>query len=155
MLLRHGLAEAHGPLGDDASRRLTPQGELEVQRVAALLAARAPRPSALLSSPKARAWRTAELAGAAWGLSPKPWPILAQEPHLPLAAALRSLAEPAPMLVGHEPTLSALAEHLLNPAHPVRGIIELAKAGCICLSLDPQRPDQAGALHWHLTPQLC
>ena len=155
MLLRHGLAEAQGPLGDDASRRLTTQGEHEVQRVAALLAARAPRPSCLLSSPKARAWRTAELAGAAWGLTPKPWPLLADEPHLPLAAALRSLAEPAPMLVGHEPTLSALAEQLLNPSHAVQGVIELDKGGCICLSFDPQRPNRPGTLHWVLTPKLC
>ena len=121
LLLRHGIAEPRDPGGDDAQRRLTPEGRDRSARVVQRLVALDLACDVVLSSPLVRARQTAELA-VAWGLAPE----------LELAAALAPLADPLPLLerwlgplsprpgwrrlalVGHEPDLSTLAALLIG-----------------------------------------
>ena len=64
-LLRHGVAEPHN--GDDAARRLTPEGERQSEAAGRALAALGANVDACLTSPKARAADTARLACRALG----------------------------------------------------------------------------------------
>jgi len=68
-LLRH--ADAGDPeawTGDDAARPLSAKGELQAERLGSFLAEIGFRPDAIVSSPKVRARRTAEVVGAALGV---------------------------------------------------------------------------------------
>ena len=68
-LLRH--ADAGDPAawaGDDADRPLSPKGERQAERLATFLADRGFAPDAIISSPLARARRTAEIVGGRLGI---------------------------------------------------------------------------------------
>jgi phosphohistidine phosphatase len=67
-LLRHG--EAVGRAASDAARELTRRGEEQARAAGRALAGRGVVPGALYASPKLRARRTAELAGAVLGVQP-------------------------------------------------------------------------------------
>jgi phosphohistidine phosphatase len=148
LLLRHGIAEPRDPGGDDAQRRLTPEGRDRSARVVQRLVALDLACDVVLSSPLVRARQTAELA-VAWGLAPE----------LELAAALAPLADPLPLLerwlgplsprpgwrrlalVGHEPDLSTLAALLIGvPMAQAPQALQLKKAG-------------AALLRWPVLPQ--
>ena len=65
-LLRH--ADAGDPerwAGDDALRPLSEKGELQAERLGSFLAEIGFQPETIISSPKVRALRTAEVVGAA------------------------------------------------------------------------------------------
>ena len=69
VLLRH--ADAGDPeawAADDASRPLSEKGELQSERLGSFLAEVGFLPDAIISSPKLRARRTADIVGAALGV---------------------------------------------------------------------------------------
>lgn len=117
-LLRHGQADH--PVGlADAARPLTPQGEEQARSAGRSLAELAPSPAVVLSSPRVRALRTAELAVAAHGRAPEPVIIeeLGGDYGLPeLLALLAPWTEGDGrvdvVVVGHNPTLAWLASQL-------------------------------------------
>ena len=101
-LLRHGDAE--DGIGDDAGRRLTPEGEGQALAAGRALAARGTRIDACLTSPRVRAAETARLACEPLGIEPETAAELRGGGFdaLALAAGRGDV-----LLVGHEPDLSA------------------------------------------------
>jgi phosphohistidine phosphatase len=117
-LLRHGQAEH--PVGvDDAARPLTPRGEDEARSAGGALARLAPSIAVVLTSPRVRARRTAELAVAGHGAAPAPVVIdeLGGDYALPeLLALLAPWTEGDGrvdvVVVGHNPTLAWISHQL-------------------------------------------
>lgn len=127
LLLRHGTAEDHGSRGHDAERRLVSRGEDEARAAGTALAAIERVPDVVLSSPKVRAWQTAELAAAAWGGTVVEHGALvgldADE-----ALGLATLG-PRVLLVGHEPDLSQVIHDLTGAR------VKMRKGGVAVLRL--------------------
>lgn len=116
-LVRHASAVPSGTPGiPDDERPLTPRGERKWRRATRGLARLLKRPDALLSSPLPRAWRTAEIAAAAWGCaSAAPADALAHGNFEAWEALLAGYGPDARVaLVGHEPHLSQLLASLLG-----------------------------------------
>ncbi len=116
-LVRHASAVPSGTPGiPDDERPLTPRGERKWRRAARGLARLLKRPDALLSSPLPRAWRTAEIAAAAWGrVNAEPADVLAHGDFDAWEALLSAYGPDARVaLVGHEPHLSQLLASLVG-----------------------------------------
>jgi phosphohistidine phosphatase len=133
-LLRHADAEPHGTRAD-AERRLTERGVRQAEVAGLALARMGVGFAAALSSPKARARETAELALAQ--LPDEQAPDM--ELHEPLAGgfqasqALKAIAGTASesplLLIGHEPDLSGIVGELTG------GRVDLKKGGLAVLRL--------------------
>jgi phosphohistidine phosphatase len=118
-VMRHGPAEANSASGRDWDRRLSPEGSRVVEAVADELvrvcAGHVPR---VIASPAVRAHETAAIVAARLGTSE---PELADElgpdegPALALAARVVSEGIDT-ILVGHQPSIEALARALLDRA---------------------------------------
>jgi phosphohistidine phosphatase len=152
-LIRHASAVPSGTPGiPDDERPLTPRGERRWRRAARGLARLLKRPDALLSSPLPRAWRTAEIAAAAWGrAAPEPVDALARgdlEEWDALLAACGPEARVA--LVGHEPHLSSLLARIVGSSADA---VPLKKGGVAVVDL-PGRLAQGGTLLAFLPPGL-
>lgn len=133
ILMRHGHAEEGR---DDYARRLTEAGRNAARRAGQALARAGFNPEHVLTSPAPRAHETAELVAEACDFAGS----LQAERSLYVAeeaaylAALRCLPEPVSrvLLVGHNPSASALARKLgapggdLYPAEYVEIQLELA-----------------------------
>ncbi len=134
-LLRHGDAEPHGTR-EDAERRLTERGVAQAHAAGIALERLHTSFDAILSSPKVRARRTAELAAGHW--SEQQRELLAVHP--PLSSdfdARQALAELAGLpadgrllLVGHEPDLSVVVSDLTGAR------VDLKKGGLAGVRLE-------------------
>ena len=157
-LVRHAVAfgRDYEQWPNDADRPLTPEGEEEFRPVARGLGGLVSDVEALLSSPYARAWRTAEVLAdeASW---PAPSVLPALEPDVPpwkVVAALGTYAELDSLaLVGHRPSLHELASYLLTGADDGLNI-GLKKGGAACLRFDGLPEPGAAKLRWLLTPKV-
>lgn len=148
--LRHGKAVARvGWEGDDALRPLTPEGENEVRRVAARLAGLGVAPDAIVSSPLARARRTAELAAEVLGVAPVVDDRLA--PGFGVADLAGVLADGggrgAVVLVGHEPDFSEIVSRLTG------GRVVCKKGGVARVDVEGDDLD-GGRLVWLVPPSV-
>ena len=133
ILMRHGHAEE---LREDFARRLTEKGRSAARRAGQALARAGFRPELILTSPAPRAQETAKLVAEACGYGPalqaEPTLYLSEEgPHLDALRALPQTLVRA-LLVGHNPTLSALASKLGEPGKELRP----AEYVELCLELD-------------------
>jgi phosphohistidine phosphatase len=155
-LVRHAVAferdEARWP--DDAARPLTPEGEKQFKRVARRLGALFKPPVCVLSSPFARAWRTAEMLHehASW---PAPEQCPALEPGRAPARAFETAgADKGAVIamVGHEPSLGELAAFMLS-GHGARATFQFKKGGAACIEFGGAIAPGAGKLRWLLTPR--
>lgn len=131
LVMRHGPAEPAGH-GGDAGRRLSHEGRKRTRLAARALAAVAPIPARIYTSPLVRARETAEILAAATG-APVPVATPLLEPGFDRRELARELAhariEPL-AVVGHEPDLSGFVGWLLGGGHAVR--LKLGK-GSACL----------------------
>jgi phosphohistidine phosphatase len=117
LLLRHAQAAAAAAGGGDFGRPLTAEGERQATRIGRLLERSGVHPDAFVSSPAARALRTARLAAAAFGVPPD---AVVEEPRLyeagPLAlaevVASAAAGHRCPLIVGHNPAFEDLTRHL-------------------------------------------
>jgi len=135
-LLRHGIAEDAAPGQPDADRALTEEGLAKTRTAAQGFAAALPAPNHILSSPKVRAWQTAELFAEALGLSVHEAAVLGDGGPRDVVAELGKAVLPERvMLVGHEPTLSALVELICFGR--IVGAVEMKKAGLAMLEVPP------------------
>lgn len=132
-LLRHGDAEPHGTR-PDSERQLTERGQRQARIAGIAFERMSVAFGAILSSPKARARETAELALAERDESQRE--LL--EIHPPLASgfradealdALAGVVDGPLLLVGHEPDLSGIAGELTG------GRIDLKKGGLAIVRL--------------------
>lgn len=116
-VIRHGTAEPVQPESDDASRQLTSNGERKFKRVVRGLRALGWHFDRVLTSPWARAMRTAELLSPVSDGKPIPAPLLTESPRPELLAMIAESATPAKKrataLVGHEPWLGELVSLLV------------------------------------------
>lgn len=106
-MLRHGEAVPHDSK-PDAERELTPRGRLQADHAGAALAAVNEEFTACYSSPKVRAWETAELACGHLNVDPVSESSLADGfSRVDALALLEAHGEDAKVLVvGHEPSFS-------------------------------------------------
>lgn len=155
-LVRHAIAEPRAPDGgDDPGRKLTEGGVRRLRAVCDGLDRLGVEVDALLSSPYARAWQTAEILAEelAW---PAPERLDALSPPVPAARCLEALAErreSSLALVGHEPNLSELASLLLTgDASAVT--LELRKAGVVCLRAPSGLAPGSAVLLWSAPPKI-
>jgi phosphohistidine phosphatase len=151
-LLRHAHAgDSTAYAGPDAERPLSEKGERQANRLGKFLAGARFLPDAIVSSPKVRALRTAELVALHLGLPVGVDPRLGMAIDLAdLDAILGEVGDPArPMLVGHDPDFSELAALLSGGSH-----LPMRKGALVRIDID--RPVQAGAgtLRWLLPPDL-
>jgi len=156
-LIRHGPAEARSPTGDDAARRLTPEGRTKTRAAARGLRALGARFDVLLTSPLPRAAETAGIVSEAFGRRPPPRDFPGLAPGVGAAETARLLRgavrSERVAVVGHEPGLSRLAALLLTGS-PDGVAIRLKKGGVIVLDVAGFAPRTGGTLRAVLPPRL-
>ena len=151
--LRHGKAENRAEWrGSDDERPLTAEGEEAMRREAEALRALGLAPDVIVTSPLARARRTAEIVAEGLGLSGR----LVEDERLAHGFDVRRLEQVlaahagagAVMVVGHEPDFSAAVAELIGG-----GEIVMKKGGLA--RVDVTAPVAGGGeLVWLLTPPL-
>lgn len=148
--LRHGNA---GPprIADDQGRELTEEGEAALRAAARTWRRVNLRPDAVLTSPLARARRTAELFCEAMGGEPVVDERL--QPGASWGDLARAMAEHPDarrvMFVGHEPDLSSAVAYLSGAAS-----VRLRKGGVACLEFYGVPEPGSGEIAWLLDPDL-
>jgi phosphohistidine phosphatase len=152
--LRHGKAEARGSIwASDGKRLLTAEGEKKMIEAVHGLQALELSFDLILSSPFARALRTAEILAEAYG----PKKLFQTKNLLPEAEAKNIIGEingsfasfGQVVLVGHEPFLSALISTLLTGADSLS--IDLKKGALCKLSVEKLAFGKCAVLEWLLT----
>lgn len=150
-LLRH--AHAGDPLawdGPDAARPLSRKGRRQAAALGAFLAAAEVRPERIVSSPKVRARETADIVGAALGVTRVLDARLADDCDVRgLEDVVGTAGGRDVMVVGHDPYLSELFGELLG----ARG---LAMPKGSIATIDIRRPLRPGGgeLRWFVPPGL-
>lgn len=149
LIMRHATADELAPGGDDAARALAARGLQQSRAVGAWLQRQAMTPSVVVHSPYRRARETAEgvteLCGAAV-------PLRADErlvPGAPLAEALALLGElpgPLPLVIGHEPLLSALVARMIGDGEALIALRKASVAELQWLARQPPRAELLGLL---------
>jgi phosphohistidine phosphatase len=149
---RHGPAAPPGEAVSQEDRPLTEEGVEKTRRAALGVKALDLGIDAVLSSPLRRALQTAEiLAGALQLPGPKVAPALLPDVSAEkLLECLREAKAEAPVLVGHEPSLSAAVAALIGA--PGTGAVQLKKAGLAVVQVDRRTPRPRGTLVLLLTP---
>jgi phosphohistidine phosphatase len=151
--LRHGKAWSRADWHeDDDLRPLTDAGEAVVRAEGRAMKAMGLAPDAIVTSPLARARRTAEIVAAELGMSER----LVEDRRLAYGFDARRLAEivareaPAAslMVVGHEPDFSATVAELTGG-----GRVDFKKGGLARVDVRGSQLDD-GMLAWLLTPAL-
>jgi len=156
-LMRHGVAVEPGTPGyGERERPLTPEGERKVQRIAEAILRMDLSFDAILSSPLARARRTAEIILHELKANQK----LQLTEHLSpgvqvkgLVAHLNTLrgSPREVLLVGHEPDLGRLVSVLLTGDDGLRVVFK--KGGLCKLAIENLQARRCATLEWLLTPR--
>ncbi len=140
---------------DDSKRPLTPEGEERFRRAARGILRLVPEVDLVLTSPFARALRTAELLERqGW---PPPVPCEELEPNYPSHKVVGTLADQAEAgsvaVVGHRPGLHELVSYLLT-GDAERADIQIKKGGIVRLQLEGYPEPGSASLRWLLTPKV-
>jgi phosphohistidine phosphatase len=154
LVIRHAQAVPQGTRDlRDADRPLTADGERRFRATALALARIVPKPDVLLTSPLLRAHQTARLLAAAWtDIEPTLEPALASGSVDAILGALEQHARGATVvLVGHEPTVSALLGELLGVISSEAIVFEPGAAALLEVS---SLGRHSGRLVWFLPPDL-
>jgi phosphohistidine phosphatase len=150
---RHGPAAPRGTAGvAEAERPLTPEGRKKTVLAARGLRALGLDIDAIFTSPLPRAEQTAEILAEILDLS-RPELLDALLPGAParqLLAELSNLRAETPLLVGHEPMLSASVSLAVFGSR--KGSIELKKAGLAFVAFQRTSPRPEGTLTLLLSP---
>ena len=156
-IIRHAVAHKRDAelWPDDSKRPLTARGEERFRRAAGGILRLVPQVEVALSSPFARAWRTAEiLEQSGW---PAPVPCENLEPDYPPHKVLNALAGHTDVeslaVVGHRPQLHELVSCLLVGDMSAAARIQIKKGGALLLSFDGLPEPGAGHLEWLLNPK--
>jgi len=151
--LRHGKALSRADWHeDDDLRPLTDTGEALVRAEGRAMKAMGLAPDVIVTSPLARARRTAEIVAAELGMSER----LVEDRRLAYGFDARRLAEivareaaaASLMVVGHEPDFSATVAELTGG-----GRVDFKKGGLARVDVRGSQLDD-GMLAWLLTPAL-
>ena len=145
ILWRHCDAASSAP---DMLRPLTARGHAEARQVAQWLSLRLPSDCRILVSPALRAQQTAQALKRAFETSSALAPGSAVSDVL--QAASWPVASVATLIVGHEPTLGAVAGYLLDGVGSQRALSKGAVAWMSSIDGEPTR----AILKTAVTPQL-
>jgi phosphohistidine phosphatase len=156
-ILRHAIAAERGTeeYRRDSDRPLTDAGSRKLRRVVRGMKALGVSVDLILTSPYLRAQQTAEIVAKEMGAERK----LDQTPHLAPGGDPRALirlihsrcaASGSVMLVGHEPSLSALISVLVSGSE--RTAITMKKAGLCKLATETLHYGRCASLEWLLAP---
>jgi phosphohistidine phosphatase len=151
-LLRHAHAgDPVGWRGPDAARPLSPKGEQQSERLARFLADVRFKPDAIITSPKVRAARTAEIVAKALGVEVREDERLASEFDLvAIEAILFDAGEPTkPVLVGHDPDFSDVVATLCGTSN-----VPMRKGALARIDADRPLVAGSGTLRWLVPPDL-
>lgn len=157
-LIRHGIAHElnHSDLIDDDARSLTKEGKLQVKEVAKSLVLLKTKPDLIISSPLIRAKQTAEIIAQVFNLETKLHIAPGLAPGHSFSDLYKDLKPLSPFdevfLVGHEPSLSMLASHLLWTTDELN--ISFKKGSVCRIDIFDIPPSTAGILKWLITPKL-
>lgn len=144
-LLRHGIAEDDADT--DFARRLTEEGRHEIAALVEELAHQGWRPGAILHSPLVRAAETAAIVHTRFPELPRQ--AMEEIAYGDLPAILYAVAGWSdPLLVGHEPTFSRLAAHLVGARS---GSMHIDRGGFALFEVDRLPPTRPATL-LYLTP---
>ncbi|MEO7117378.1 MAG: phosphohistidine phosphatase SixA [Candidatus Limnocylindrales bacterium] len=150
-LLRHAHAgDATKWKGDDAERPLTEKGIRQAERLGRFLSQVGFRPDTIVSSPKLRAFQTAEIVGRLVRTDVAIDERLASGAGIStVEQILAELDADRPMLVGHDPDFSMLVNALCDSHMTPMRKGALAR-------IDVSHPVKAGAgtLRWLIPPDL-
>ena len=145
LLLRHAKA-AHPTGGGDRERALVERGRRDAQRVGAFLAEADLIPDLTIHSGAERARQTAAIVVNAWPRAneARTEPGLYEAAAAGLYAIVRALPDAAPsvMLIGHNPSLADLADHLAGSgatSDVARMAAKFPTAGLAVLEFDIDR----------------
>jgi phosphohistidine phosphatase len=137
---------------DDSKRPLTQRGEERFRRAAGGIIRLVPEIDLVLSSPFARAWRTAEILEQAGCPAPSSCEELepGYPPHKVLAALARYEDSGSVAVVRHRPQLHEMVSYLLTgDAEGLR--VQIKKGGAVRLQFDGLLEPSDGSLRWLLT----
>jgi phosphohistidine phosphatase SixA len=150
--LRHAHAgEAEGWDGPDEIRPLTEKGEKQADRLGRFLASVAFRPDAIITSPRIRAARTAEIVAGHLGLA------VVVDQRLgggigfeSVESILRDAGDPVrPVLVGHDPDFTELVRSLVGSS-----AVSMKKGAIVRIDAGRPLAPGGGELAWLITPDL-
>ncbi len=154
-ILRHGEAgNRMTVVEEDSARPLTPDGRIEMQKIAKSLKTVGLQTDRIYTSPLRRARETAEIAARILKV-----PVLEEwdelKPDGSKKALYRKLAgleqNSRPILVGHEPHLSSMIGEIIGT--PDARIV-LKKGGLAKVRITSFTPRISGELRWLLTPKI-
>jgi phosphohistidine phosphatase len=151
-LLRHAHAgDPEGWSGPDAARPLSAKGEQQAERLGRFLAEVGFQPDAIITSPKIRAARTAEIVAEALGVEVREDERLAREFDLvTVEAILFDAGEPVkPVLVGHDPDFSDVLATLCGTAS-----VPMRKGAFARIDVSRPVAPGTGTLRWLVSPDL-
>ena len=139
---------------EDSERPLTPDGRIELQKIAKSLKAIGLQSDRIYSSPLRRARETADIAARILKV-----PVLEEwdelKPDASKEALYRKLArlgqDSKPILVGHEPHLSSMIGEIIGTRD---ARIILKKGGLAKVRITSFTPRISGELRWLLTPKI-
>lgn len=155
-LMRHGEAVAREESTDDSRRALTADGKRKMKEIARGLVRIGLALDAIVSSPLVRAVETAEIVARATEPAVPVEQADALGPGASTEAAVAFLGTQGRrsrvLLVGHEPSLSALATRLIGGGRHTN--LAFKKGGCCLITFDEFPPASAGELQWWLTPRI-
>ncbi len=151
-LLRH--AHAGNPAtwdGPDEQRPLSEKGEAQADRLGRFLAGVGFKPDAIITSPKLRAARSAEIVAEHLGLPFSFDTRLADGFDLAdLERLLAEAADPArPVIVGHDPDFSEVLGRLIGSSR-----VPMRKGALARIDVDRPLEAGAGVLRWLVPPDL-
>jgi phosphohistidine phosphatase len=155
-LVRHAIAEDSAGYEDDSLRPLTEKGREKMKKIADALCEIGVQPDLIVSSPYVRASQTAAILAKELKykeeLSYSDFLVPMGEPNDMIGEINEKYPADELMLVGHEPSLSALAGVLLAGNADIA--INLKKGGVCCLSVDNLHYDRKAVLEWLITPKI-
>ena len=152
----HVLRHAHAGDPDaweapDATRPLSEKGERQAERMGRHLASIGFAPDAVITSPKVRAARTAEIVASHLGVAVTTDPRLAGPFGLAeLDEILADAGHPQrPVIVGHDPDFSELVSLLAGAQY-----IAMRKGALARIDIEGTMRPGVGTLRWLLPPDL-
>jgi phosphohistidine phosphatase len=154
-ILRHGEAgNRMTVVEDDSERPLTPEGRIEMQKIAKSLKAVGLQSNRIFTSPLRRARETAEIVAKSLKIPIfEEWDEL--KPDGNKTGLYRKLARlernSRVMLVGHEPYLSSMIGEIIGAT---TSRIVLKKGGLGEVRINSFSPHISGELRWLLTPKM-
>ncbi|MBT0811779.1 histidine phosphatase family protein [Litoribacter ruber] len=116
-ILRHGEAEHGGSFSEDFKRNLTPNGQMDIQRVGKSLSVQYSKPELLIHSPAVRTTQTAQIIQEHFSASSIIKKESVYESSLSnLIKVVQSVGDDVSklMLVGHNPGLMELVNYLTD-----------------------------------------